>query len=136
VIKLTDNHAPRLFKASPRQVIPAIGDELHESAEIIANDARISIIDGGISGSGHIPSIAGQPPNADTHDLDQSIHATETIEVDGYVKASVVADSDHALYMELGTTKIEERPFMRPAVARHRRTTVKSIALAYNRQVR
>lgn len=136
MIKLTDNHAPRLFKASPRQVIPAIGDELRDSAEIIANDARISILDGGISGSGHIPSIAGQPPNADTHDLDQSIHATETIEVDGYVKASVVADSDHAFYMEKGTETIAERPFLGPAVSRHRRTTIKSIAIAYNQQVR
>lgn len=136
MIRVTDNHAARLLKAAPRQVIPAIGKELHDSAEIIAKDARVSVIDGGISGSGHIASLPGQPPNADTHDLDQSIHATETVEVDGYVKASVVADSDHALYMELGTSKIEERPFIRPAMARHRRTTVKSIAIAYNRQVR
>lgn len=133
---LTDNHAPRLLKASPARIIPALGRELHDSAEIIAKDAAISIIDGGISGSGHIASEPGQTPNADTHDLDQSIHATETVEVDGYVKASVVADSEHAAHLELGTTKMAERPFMVPAVERHRDTTIKSLGLAYNRQVR
>jgi hypothetical protein len=137
MIRLTDNHAARLRKAAPSSIVPALGRELHDSADIIARDAQVTILDGGISGSGHITSEPGQTPNADTHDLDKSIHAGEVIDTDpGVIRSSVIADSDHALPLELGTTNIAERPFLRPAVERHRRTTVRSLALAYNRKVR
>ena len=137
MIRLTDNHAPRLAKASPLRIVPALGRELQDSAEIIANDAAISILDGGISGSGHIASEPRQAPNADTHDLDQSIHAGELIDTEpGVIRSSVIADSEHAFYMEKGTTNVVERPFLSPAVERHRRTTIKSLGLAYNKAVR
>ena len=136
VIRLTDNHAPRLAKIDPTRIIPALGHELTEVAQVIATDAATSIIDGGISGSAHVPSAPGQPPNADTHDLDQSLHVGALIEVTSRIKTSVIADSDHALYQELGTTKMEERPFLRPAVERQRKSTVKGLADTFNKQAR
>jgi len=120
MIRLDDKHAARLARISPSLMIAAAGGALLDGAETISADAKHSILDGAISGPGHVPSAPGEPPNADTHDLDQSIHVGELIETPAQVQTAVIADSDHALYMELGTSRIAERPFMRPAVARNR----------------
>lgn len=136
MIRITDHHAARLAKMHPDLVTLALGSALTEGAETIAEDAAFSIRDGAISGAGHVPSLPGQPPNADTHDLDQSIHVGELIETPGKVQTAVIADSDHALYMELGTTRIEERPYMRPAVAKNRAGVVDRLRDTFRKVIR
>lgn len=136
MIKVHDDHARRLAKMHPDLLILALGSALEDGAKDIAEDAAFSIRDGAISGAGHVPSLPGQPPNADTHDLDQSIHVGELIETPGKIETSVIADSEHALYMELGTTRIAERPFMRPAVERQRAAVLDRLRDRFRRAVR
>ncbi|WP_420139816.1 hypothetical protein [Sphingomonas sp.] len=120
MIKVTDKHGDRLLRMAPALVRPALAEELEYGARVIADDAAKSIRAGGSSGRAHVPSAPGQPPNADTGDLDSSIRPIETIDLPGEVRSGVIADSDHALYQERGTSKMEARPFLEPAAERHR----------------
>lgn len=136
MIRVTDNHAKRLSAIAPARVIPALADELEKRARVIAEDAAFSIIDGAVSGPGHIPSAPGQPPNADTHVLDQSIHVGDVIEMQNDVRTSVIADAPYAKALELGTSKMAERPFLRPATRRGRAPTLKGLAKRFNAIIR
>jgi hypothetical protein len=64
----------------------------------------------------HVASLPGEPPNADTGQLDRSIH----VERLGPLKARSVADAPHARAMEEGTVNVAERPYMRPAAKKVR----------------
>lgn len=134
MIRFTDNHAARLKRLSAARVVPALGEVLETSAQAIAEDAALSIRDGAISGPGHIPSEPGQPPNADTHDLDQSIHAGELIETSDSIRSSVIADSDHA-WIERGGSNMEPRPYMEPAVERARNDVVTALGKRFVAEV-
>lgn len=133
-MKVTDSgHLARLQRLISPLAEEVIGEELGVAATIIAEDAAHSIRDGAISGPGHIASLPGEPPNADTHDLDASIHTGEAIQIGDVVKAFVIADSDHAQDMEFGNSRVAERPYLRPATERHRTEAAKRIALGLNR---
>lgn len=97
-----------------------VGAAVYVVAGLIETDAALSITNGAVSGKGHIPSAPGQPPNADTHGLDRSIH----VERIGPLVARVVADAPYAAIQELGgstgTATLPERPYMRPAAAKNR----------------
>lgn len=134
MIVITDNHAPRLARLSPLRLIPAIGEVLEEGAHTIAGDAKASILDGAISGPGHIPSRPGEPPNADTHDLDQSIHVGDVIETHDSIRTAVIADSDHA-WIERGGSKVEPRPYMEPATERARPGVRDALVAGFRKQV-
>jgi len=112
MINITDHHAQRLAKMSPRRIIPALADVLEEGAQAIVDTARFNINDGAISGSGHIPGPPGGYPNSDTHELEQSLRVGDTIETPQQVKTSAIADAPYAAYVERGTSKAEPRPYM------------------------
>lgn len=135
MITIRDNHAARLARLAPARVRPAIADQLHDHANAIAEDAADSIRDGAISGAGHVASLPGEAPNADTHDLDQSIHATDVIETPGEIRTSVAATSDHA-WIERGGANMAERPYLAPAMQRQRGSTIRGIVGAVNRLIR
>lgn len=134
MITFTDHHGARLAKLARGRVIPAIGNVLEEGAQAIAEDAANSIRADSISGPGHAPSLPDQPPNADTHDLDQSIHPGELIETEDSVRTSVIADSDHA-WIERGGSKMEPRPYMEPAVERARHDVIAAIGRRFIAEV-
>jgi hypothetical protein len=135
VIKFTDNHAARLAQIAPGRVRPALADQLVDHAHAIAEGAAFSIRDGAISGAGHVPSQPFSPPNADTHDLDLSIHAGELIETPGEIRTSVIADSDHA-WLELGGANVAERPYLGPEMRRQHGSTIRGLVGAMNRTIR
>lgn len=95
---------------------------------LIVEDAQFSIKDGAISGAGHIASLPGEAPNADTHVLDQSIHVGEIVETPGVIRSSAIADAPYAAHLELGTSHMAERPFMAPASRRAHDPIIHSIA--------
>lgn len=134
MIRVTDHHAARLLRLSPTRIMPAMGEELEAGAKAIAEDAAFSIRDGAISGSGHIPSLPGQPPNKDTGDLDESIHVGDVVELPNGIQTSVIADSDHA-WIELGGSKMEPRPYMQPAVERGRSDITEALGGRFIREV-
>jgi len=130
MISFSDHHGARLLRMAPTRVVPALGEVLSEAAQTIAEDAAFSIKDGAISGPGHVPSLPGEPPSADTHDLDQSIHVGELIELGHEIRTSVIADSDHA-WIERGGANLAPRPYMEPATERARPNVVAALGKRY-----
>ena len=101
----------------------------------IESDAKESLRHAGTGnvykrrGVTHQASSAGQPPSSDTGNLMNSIHttvnkATETVEVRAGGGASQVK---YAAMLEFGTSKMAERPFMRPALLTNRDFIQKSV---------
>lgn len=94
---------------------------LYDAGELVRADAQASIRSGAVSGAGHVPSAPGQPPNADTHNLDLSID----VRVNASRKSvSVIARAHYAAALEFGYANLLERPFMRPALRRNRNRIV------------
>lgn len=117
-------HADRLKRMvarTPRQVAAA----LYAAGQEIELEAERSIVAGSISGKGHVASAPGQPPNADTRDLDSKIE-TEIV-MQSPPTVDVRAYSEHAVFLEYGTSRMVERPFMRPAVAKKRKVAAKLV---------
>lgn len=88
-----------------------LGAALVEAGGLIASEAKLSITRGSVSGKGHIPSKPGQPPSQDTGVLASHIEVTqpEVLEV------VVSSNAPYSVPLELGTSKMEARPFFRPA---------------------
>ena len=110
-------HANRLRRIEERT--PAeVGAALYAAGQLIEIEAEVSITKGSVSGKGHVPSEPGEPPNADTRQLDTSIN---TIKVSD-VRTEVEAVAPYAAALEFGRTDgtIAERPYMRPATKKMR----------------
>lgn len=123
-------HGDRLRRLSSGVVTRGIMDAVVEGAELIKQEVVDSILDGAISGPGHVASLPGEPPNADTHELDQSIHVEKN---ESRLMAKVVSDSEKAMPLEFGTETVEERPHMRPAAQKKRPEARRLIAAAVNK---
>ena len=113
-IKGAQRHSARLKKLAT--VRPTVAQIVFAAADELAAEAAISITTGAVSGKQHQPSKPGDPPMADTGALARSIHVARKSRKS--VSARGVADAPHAMALEYGTSKMAERPFMRPAVAR------------------
>ena len=100
---------------------------LMDAGELVRADAQQSIVSGSISGPGHVPSRPGDPPNADTHNLDLGIDVR--INPSG-LSVSVIATAPYSAALELGTSRILPRPFLRPAMQRNRNRLLMGIATA------
>jgi len=93
---------------------------LYAAGSLIETDMAHSITEGSVSGKNHVPSLPGEPPNADTHVLDRSI---ETVVVD-LLQVEVSVNAPYAAELEYGTSKMAPRPYAAPAVARNRKKVV------------
>lgn len=122
-------HGDRLKRLGGHVVKTKIVTAITIGAGLIAQEAKDSIIEGAVSGPGHLPSPPGSPPNADTHELDQSIHVV----VDpAKLVARVRAESEHAAPQEFGTSVLPERPFLRPAGIKKRPEARRLVRAAVN----
>jgi len=110
-------HGDRLRRLSSPVIRRRVGQVVEEGLERIVKTAQDSILEGAVSGPGHVPSAPGEPPNADTHELDQS-GKVEMNRQTLHGKATFTAD--HAIPLEFGTEKMEERPFLGPAGQKER----------------
>lgn len=104
----------RLKRLSGPDMVREVGASLYAAGQIVETDAALSITNGAVSGKNHVPSRPGEPPNADTHVLDRSIETNLV----SPLKAEVSANAPYAVALEYGSSKVAERPFMRPALAR------------------
>lgn len=115
--KIFRNRLARMRNAPAGQIA-----RLYRDGEKVRKEAANSIIAGSISGPGHIPSAPGEPPNRDTSNLDKSID----VRVDRQRgRVDVIASAPYSAALEFGTSTIEERPFMRPALRKHRNAIVR-----------
>lgn len=94
-----------------------VGHALQSAGELIQREAQISITTGAASGRAHVPSRPGEPPNQDTGVLANNI---ETMLV-APLRVEVSSSAPYAAALEYGTSKMAERPYMRPAVEKKRK---------------
>lgn len=127
MITLTDNHAPRLLKISPLHIEPLIRDEVEAGVQLIVEEAQFSIRDGAVSGSGHIASLPGESPNENTGVLAAGIRAGEVAQDLGHIGSYAESTADYAGYLERGTSRMAERPYMAPASRRSRGKIIRSL---------
>lgn len=133
MVKITGarRHSQRL-KALPRATRREVGAAIFVGAGLIQTEARRSIIANSIQGAGHIPSLPGEPPNRDTGQLDQNIITAKT----GEMSAEVSSNAPYSASLEFGTSKMAERPYMRPATKKERPKVVELVRKAVSRAIR
>lgn len=114
-------------------------EAMHKAALLVEADTKKNFT---LQGQGrrygkHIASRPGEPPAIDTGILRASI--TNEVELKGvgvegrvgpdieYIaaKAPVGTNVEYGYYLEIGTSKMAPRPFLRPALRRTRRKVVK-----------
>jgi len=122
----------RLKRLTSPEAQRQIGAALFAGGEEIQIEAQISITNGAVSGKGHVPSRPGEPPNADTHRLADNI---ETVQVSP-LRVEVSSNAPYAAALELGTSKMADRPYMRPAVAKKRKEVTALVRRAVNKIAR
>lgn len=133
MVKITgaDKHSKRLKRMASAENAQAIAAALYAGGQRIEIDAEISITTGSVSGKNHVPSAPGQPPNADTRTLDTNIETRIVPSRNPRVNVESLAPYSAAL--EFGTSRMAERPFMRPAAERNRRKISEDVRAAANR---
>jgi HK97 gp10 family phage protein len=109
-----------------------IGQALFSGGEALQIEAQISITTGAVGGKSHVPSRPGEPPNADTHLLADNI---ETVQPKP-LHVEVSSNAPYAAALEFGTSKMAERPYMRPAAAKTRKEIVAGVRSAMNHVLR
>jgi HK97 gp10 family phage protein len=124
-------HSARLGRIAGPEMVRQVGAALYAAGSLIETEAAQLITAGAVSGKNHVASAPGDAPNADTHQLDRSI---ETVQVEP-LKVEVSANAPHAVLLEFGTSRMAERPFMRPATARKRKEAVDLIAGAVKKVI-
>jgi HK97 gp10 family phage protein len=131
-VKGSQRHAARL--KAMRQVSQQVTAALYSAGQDIELDAEQSITMGSVSGSGHVPSAPGQPPNADTRFLDSNIETT--IEGQNPPTVHVTSNAPYSAALEYSTSKMAERPFMRPATEKNRAKVGRKVANAVRVTIR
>lgn len=112
-----DRVLKRLERMSGKATKDRVSRALFAAGEMVQIEAQVMITAGAVSGKGHVPSRPGEPPNADTHFLANNI---ETRMVSPK-RVEVSSNAPYSAALEFGTSKMGERPFMRPALARKRK---------------
>lgn len=106
---------------------------LFEAGDIVATEAAILISTGGGFGKSHVVSAPGEPPNEDTGFLNREDNLYRRIVGgDDSLHVQVIADAPYAAALEFGTSRMAERPFMRPALARTRKEVVNTVRARVN----
>lgn len=116
-VKGAETHSDRL-KSIAQKTAKQVVRALYLAGQEIELEAEHSITSGSISGKGHIPSLPGQPPRADTRFLDTNIETTVVSQNPPTVH--VTSHAPYSAFLEFGTSRMAERPFMRPAAKKKR----------------
>ena len=122
-------HSSRLKALSGPTATRLVGRALFAAGNEVQVEAQLSITRGAVSGKGHVASKPGEAPNADTHFLADQIETVQT----GPLVVEVTSKAPYSAALEFGTSKMAERPFMRPAVAKKRARVVEIVTGAMKR---
>lgn len=125
-------HIARLKYLTGPAMVREVGKALYAAGQIVENEAALSITNGAASGKGHVASKPGEPPNADTHVLDRSIETTQR----GPMLVEVSANAPYASALEFGTSRMSERPYMRPARDKTKKEVIDLVTKAVARVVK
>lgn len=123
-----DRVSQRLNGMAGREAVELVGKALFAGGEMIRAEAVRLITEGSVSGKNHVPSLPGEPPNADTGQLHSSIH----VEQPRPLHVQVIEDAPHAVPLEVGTVNMAERPHMGPASRNKRKEVVALVHRSVN----
>ncbi|RIJ15950.1 HK97 gp10 family phage protein [Henriciella mobilis] len=104
-------HRRRLQRLKGRELVNELGKRVFVAADQVRAEAHVLIARGSVQGAGHVPSKPGEPPNLDTGLLTSKTTARRTAPL----KAVAESAAPYSVALEYGTSKMAERPFMRPA---------------------
>lgn len=110
-LKGADKTLKTLHRLRSPQAKRRIGAALYVAGDMLRVEAAILITQGSVSGAGHVPSKPGEPPMNDTGNLASKI---ETHQISDF-EVQVSSNAEYSAALELGTSKMAARPFMRPA---------------------
>lgn len=127
-----DRHSARLKRMTAPAARSLVDRALYAAGQMIEIESEISITAGSVSGKGHVPSAPGSPPNADTRLLDTNINTV----VVGPSRVNVESTAPYSAFLEFGTSRMEARPFMRPAAEKKRPEAVELIRRAVERSAK
>jgi HK97 gp10 family phage protein len=122
-------HRRRLSRMRGRELVLELSKQVYIAADRVRGEAQFLIAKGSIQGKGHQPSKPGEPPNLDTGVLSAGITARLT----GSLKAVAESAAPYAAHLEYGTSKMAERPYMRPAAKTVRKDYQVNVARAVSR---
>lgn len=125
----TATHTKRLRDGVGPKGIALLGSYLYQAGERVQDDAQVSITTGAVSGAGHVPSRPGEPPNNDTGVLANNI---ETVQVES-LRVVVSSNAPYAAPLEFGTSRMQPRPYMAPALEKNRKYITQAILTGINR---
>jgi len=110
-MKGRDKHIRRLKRLSGPEVIKAAGRVVFVGADMVRSEAFRGVSAGSVSGKNHVVSTPGEYPNRDTGDLQDGFKTEQT----GPLSAEFRSEAAHSLPLEVGTSKMQARPHVRPA---------------------
>lgn len=116
----------RLNRLSGKEKVELVGQALFAGAELIKAEASRLVTEGAVSGKYHVPSKPGEPPNEDTGQLRSGFETERTAPL----RAEFRSTAPHAVPLERGTSKMEERPHVGPAVKAKRAEIVAKVERA------
>jgi HK97 gp10 family phage protein len=125
-------HASRLRALTGPGMIRRVGAALMEAGKLIQVEAQVSITTGAVSGKNHVPSNPGEPPNQNWGTLGNNIEVVSVAPL----KVEVSSNASYAAALEFGTSKMGERPYMRPATAKKRKEVVALVRGAVSSAIR
>jgi HK97 gp10 family phage protein len=108
------------------EMVRQVGAALFAAGQEIQVEAQLSITNGAVSGKNHVPSRPGEPPKNDSGVLANNIETTQ----EGPLKVVVSSNAPYARHLEFGTSKMAERPYMRPAARKKRQEVVQLVRAA------
>jgi HK97 gp10 family phage protein len=120
----------KTLKGKRTRIQDAIYRDLYATADAIRVEAALSITEGAVSGAAHVPSRPGEPPNADTGQLDSSIKVQGNRPA---MQVTVLADAPYSSFLEFGTSIMEARPFMKPAAKKAGKQLIDKIVISVRR---
>ncbi len=130
----------KLRRLSDQRMVRDVGKALFAAGDAIKVEAQVSITANNKSGAMrkgerkklYQSSAPGEPPAEDTADLVNSIVALHVAPLVVEVKAT----DRKAAWLEFGTSRMSERPYLRPAAALLAPQTSKLISDAVDRAIR
>lgn len=122
----------RLNRIAGEETVRRVGAALFAGGQLIEAEARHMITEGSVSGKNHVPSLPFEPPNNNLGTLVSHIETTQV----AALKVEVSSNAPHAVPLEVGTSKMQPRPYMAPATARKRKAVVAGVRAAVNEAIR
>jgi HK97 gp10 family phage protein len=96
---------------------------MESATRMVANTAIQSIAKGGRgraysrkSQPPHIASAPGDPPATDTGELIRNITTNVKKDFGGKLVGQIISGAPYSAHLEFGTTQMEKRPFLQPAL--------------------